>query len=434
MANTLYQKKKKKKKNAGPLAKTSLFEEKSSGMNSDEEEEEEEVVPNLTPGDIYGSGAIYDPDGGVMYEGESEDTGTKGRYNPHDPSTGGGDGSSDDRNLTGIEPVDDFLGVGKDFLQAFSGQKSADAARYGSELAFETERQNRAAIEARYQQGREDTRPWREQQEEFLGITGDKMKAGDFDPGAFEYESRGDYVPEEFQEIAPWEDPGMYQAEAWDDPGNFTMADFQADPGYEFRRQQGLTDMESSAMARGGYGGTRDMQNLIDYSQGAASQEFGAARDRYNQDRGFSRQNYLQDRGFGSSQWDQNRGFGAGRYDIDRGYNRGRYQDDRGFGANQWNQNRAFDYGSQFDQYGSRAGNADRQFNQYGMLSGQGSLQNAAANQGSSVAQMMANSSSAGANAMGQGAMQSANALSQGAGNIAGAGMFIWDRIFGDDD
>lgn len=69
---------------------------------------------------------------------------------------------------------------------------------------------------------------------------------------------------------------------------NFTMADFQADPGYAFRMQQGLQAIQGSAAARGGLLSGGVLKDLSSYSQGLASQEYGNAFNRFetqNQDR-----------------------------------------------------------------------------------------------------------------------------------------------------
>lgn len=66
---------------------------------------------------------------------------------------------------------------------------------------------------------------------------------------------------------------------------DFTMADFQQDPGYAFRMQQGQRALESSAAARGGLlsGGTG--KDLVEYGQNVGSQEYGNAYNRFNADR-----------------------------------------------------------------------------------------------------------------------------------------------------
>lgn len=73
-------------------------------------------------------------------------------------------------------------------------------------------------------------------------------------------------------------------------PGGELMKDFQfdpnSDPGFQFRMQQGQQALERSAAARGGALGGAAAKSLARYSQGLASQEYGAAFDRFQQNRG----------------------------------------------------------------------------------------------------------------------------------------------------
>jgi hypothetical protein len=80
------------------------------------------------------------------------------------------------------------------------------------------------------------------------------------------------------QSATPSADFGKYARD-------FSMADYQADPGYAFRLKQGQQALERSAAARGGLGGGRMAKDLTDYAQGAASQEFGNAYNRYQTNR-----------------------------------------------------------------------------------------------------------------------------------------------------
>lgn len=64
----------------------------------------------------------------------------------------------------------------------------------------------------------------------------------------------------------------------------FGMADFQADPGYRFRMQEGLNALINQRSAIGGLGGTNTQKSLMAYGQGLGAQEYGAAYTRYNQD------------------------------------------------------------------------------------------------------------------------------------------------------
>ena len=66
----------------------------------------------------------------------------------------------------------------------------------------------------------------------------------------------------------------------------FSMADYQADPGYGFRLGEGLKAMSHQAGARGGLISGQTMKGMEDYRQGLASQEYGNAFNRYRLQRG----------------------------------------------------------------------------------------------------------------------------------------------------
>lgn len=64
--------------------------------------------------------------------------------------------------------------------------------------------------------------------------------------------------------------------------------DFEADPGYQFRMQQGNKAVQASAAARGGLFSGKTGMDLQDYSQGLASQEYGNAYGRFQDQRNFN--------------------------------------------------------------------------------------------------------------------------------------------------
>lgn len=64
----------------------------------------------------------------------------------------------------------------------------------------------------------------------------------------------------------------------------FTLADFNKDPGYDFRQQQGEQGVEHSAAARGGVLSGGALKALTRYNQDFASNEYGAAYNRFNND------------------------------------------------------------------------------------------------------------------------------------------------------
>ena len=67
---------------------------------------------------------------------------------------------------------------------------------------------------------------------------------------------------------------------------NFSMADFQQDPGYEFRQAEGMRGLNNSAAARGNLLSGAALKAASRYNQNFASNEFGSAYGRFkgNQD------------------------------------------------------------------------------------------------------------------------------------------------------
>lgn len=65
---------------------------------------------------------------------------------------------------------------------------------------------------------------------------------------------------------------------------NFSMADFWADPGYQFRLREGMRGVENSAAARGGLLSGNALKALANYNQQAASNEYMNSYNRFNND------------------------------------------------------------------------------------------------------------------------------------------------------
>lgn len=130
----------------------------------------------------------------------------------------------------------------------YSAGKGAKAQKQAAELSTQVQREQNAEAQREYNLSREDLAPFREAGYTALGQLG----RGTVDGGEFNR--------------------------------NFTMADFNKDPGYEFRRAEGQRGVEASAAARGGIlsGGT--LKALDRYNQDYASQEYGTAYNRYNND------------------------------------------------------------------------------------------------------------------------------------------------------
>lgn len=67
----------------------------------------------------------------------------------------------------------------------------------------------------------------------------------------------------------------------------------QDDPSYQFRFSEGQRALEHDAAARGGFMGGSTGKALVRYGQGAASQEYQNAFERWNQDRTFQANSLL---------------------------------------------------------------------------------------------------------------------------------------------
>lgn len=96
------------------------------------------------------------------------------------------------------------------------------------------------------------------------------------------------------EDQAPWRDAGaatLSQLVGGLKPGgeftrNFTMADYQADPGYQFRLSEGQKGIEAAAGARGSRYSGATLKALARFNSDQASQEYGRAYDRFNNDVG----------------------------------------------------------------------------------------------------------------------------------------------------
>ena len=64
----------------------------------------------------------------------------------------------------------------------------------------------------------------------------------------------------------------------------FTLADYAADPGYQFRLSEGEKGIHRAASARGGLYSGATLKALARYNQDAASNEYGNAYNRFNTD------------------------------------------------------------------------------------------------------------------------------------------------------
>ena len=85
------------------------------------------------------------------------------------------------------------------------------------------------------------------------------------------YVQAGKNALAEYQQLAPYQ--------------NFGMAQFQADPGYNFRMSEGIKALERSASARGLLQSGGTLKGITQFGQNLASQEYENAFSRYLSER-----------------------------------------------------------------------------------------------------------------------------------------------------
>jgi hypothetical protein len=86
----------------------------------------------------------------------------------------------------------------------------------------------------------------------------------------------------------PWRQAGISalgQLGSDDYKRDFTMSDFNKDPGYDFRMKQGRQAVERSAAARGGLQSGGTLKAIARYGEDYASNEYDKAYNRFNADR-----------------------------------------------------------------------------------------------------------------------------------------------------
>lgn len=102
------------------------------------------------------------------------------------------------------------------------------------------------------------------------------------------FEEQRQIYEQQRQDQAPWMQAGTRALSGMEDADfqrDFTMSDFQKDPGYDFRMQEGMKALERSAASRGSLQGGATLKALSRYNQDFASNEFNNAYNRFNADR-----------------------------------------------------------------------------------------------------------------------------------------------------
>ena len=122
-----------------------------------------------------------------------------------------------------------------------------------------------------------------------------------------------DLLKQQRADQQPWLDAGkasLAQLASGTAPGGslvkpFSLADFAADPGYDFRVSEGEKAIQRAASGRGGLYSGATLKALARFNQDTASGEYGAAYTRYNNDQNNRFARLAQIAGFGKSATDQ---------------------------------------------------------------------------------------------------------------------------------
>lgn len=89
-----------------------------------------------------------------------------------------------------------------------------------------------------------------------------------------------------------WDLDAATDAEMAKQPGygaltrDFSTTDFETDPGYQWRMSEGMKALDRGAAARGMFNSGRAMKDILRFSQGLASEEYGNAFNRFQINRG----------------------------------------------------------------------------------------------------------------------------------------------------
>ena len=181
----------------------------------------------------------------------------------------------------------------------------------------------------------------------------------------------------------------------------FTMADYQADPGYAFRLSEGIKALDRSASAKGNLLSGATLKGVTEYGQNMASQEYQNAYNRYTQNQALQYNQLAALAGMG-----QSTAVGAGNAGMQMAYNAG---------------NTITGAASQANQYGMTAAQAQAA----GLINSAqyaGQQSQYANNLGAQYTNAIMSGNIANANALGNAALANANANAssyQAYGNIA---------------
>lgn len=328
------------------------------------------------------------------------------------------------------------MGFVKDAWNGITGKTGAKAAEKAGNLQADSSAYAADLAQKQYEQTRQDQMPWLNAGKNALGQLqgyvandkpyqdgyGDMLKqgigslgfgsgdlSGSVGAGSVSSSSFNDTMRKDMQANY---DNGKYT-------GGLSLDDFEVDPSYQFRKQQGMDGLQSSAAAGGSLLSGAALKSLNEYNSNLASQEYGNA-------------------------WQRDQVVKNNQFNVDtglRGQDHGIFAD----GANRSQQNAQFNaqlsqnaqianqnYGlnalgtlmnARSQDYGMFSGEDSRRYNQYANMAGVGQqAANTLGQFGANNAMNQGNAAINGANAQANGLIGAANARQQGMGNLLGLG------------
>ena len=150
------------------------------------------------------------------------------------------------------------MGFVKDAFDGITGKTGAKAAEKAGQLQADSSKYAADLAQKQFEQTRQDQMPWLDAGRDALGQLSDRIgQNAQFD------DRWGGRIESAYQNG---------QLTGGLDPNNF-----QNDPSYQFRKQQGMDGLQSSAAASGGLLSGAALKSLNQYNSNLASQEYGNA-------------------------------------------------------------------------------------------------------------------------------------------------------------
>lgn len=208
------------------------------------------------------------------------------------------------------------------------------------------------------------------QQEQVKGLEGFDFKKFDYIPweqrefgGNGRFQQKDFQGPDEF-DYDKFQAPEKFQYNAFNTPAPYQRPEFnfEEDPGYQFRKEEGMDAIATRAAQRGRNASPATDKVMQRYVQGLASQEYGNSFNRYLSETDREYGQYSDDYSRSRSAYDTDRSFDYGQYsddysrdrynfDADRGFEYGKYSDDYTRKRQAYESDRSFAYGRYADEY-----------------------------------------------------------------------------------